>query len=357
MGIKPAKHIHEHYFKYLATKSVMLNLSLKSIFLAVLALLLATCRGTGKDLVIQKVFSLYDIDTLRSNEGLKIKARGYTLIWKNRISEILPPIVTVNGVALSRFDGMHSISDVSVLQFPNETLYVFEVWCGGIAQNSQLMLVRISDQIVEEAVSVMGPTTLDDQFNRMEITPIKEKGLMVGSLFNFYIDDDKVAVYRYSSSEKFELDELENNYTTKGDKSAVYYGYSPGYLTKVQPAAGWGGIWYRRYTATKEAGIAEVIAAALEYENLDPEAREFLAGVIVSEYSARLGKIHYSVNEISYKYGSDDTASIKLYISSEGVGKEGMSLDSSCVVEIRLSRMNEISEYVIQSVTLASCAG
>ena len=324
----------------------MLNLSLKFIFLVALALLLATCRGTGKDLVVRKVFS----DTLRLNEGLKIKAGNYTLEWRNRFS-VGYPIVTVNGVALSRFESMQRISDVWVLQFPNETLYAFEVWCGAVTQNSQLMLVRISDQMVEEAVSVIGPTPLDDQFDRMEITPIKEKGLMVASLFNFYINDNKVAVYRYSASEKSELDD----YTTKGDKFAISV-YSPGYLTKVQPAASFGGIWWQRYTATREAGIAEVIAAALEYKNLHPVARDVLAGVIVSEKWASGAKVPYTVDRIGYTYGLDK-ASIKLYISSEGVDKDGGSLDSLWLVEIKLSRMNSHSEYVIQSVTPTLLAG
>ena len=54
---------------------------------------------------------------------------------------------------------------------------------------------RLSDQ---EGVSVIGPTLQDDEFERFEITPIKEKD-WVGSLFKFYIDDNKVAVYQYSN--------------------------------------------------------------------------------------------------------------------------------------------------------------
>ena len=291
--------------------------------MATLALLLATCRGTGKDLVIHKSFSPSD-----TFHGLKIKAGDYTLEWSNRDHRdgfALPPIVTVNGVALSRFMQMQRIDDVRVLQFPNETLYAFSVWPGGAGQNLQLMLVRLSDQ---EGVSVIGPTPQDDQFERFETTPIKEKD-RVGSLVKFYIGDDKVAVYEYSNG---------------------------GYLTKLQPAASLGGIWYQRYTATREAGIAEVIAAALEYKNLDQEAREALAGVIVSRKSQSGVKIYYSVDSVSYTYGFD-RASIKLYIRSEGEDEDGMSLDSLCLVTINLRRKSEGYDYVIQSVTLTGIAG
>ena len=45
-----------------------------------------------------------------------------------------------------------------------------------------------------------------------------------------------------------------------------------------------GGAWHANYTAPREAGMAEVIAA-LTYEGLDPMARGILARVIVSEAS------------------------------------------------------------------------
>ena len=246
-------------------------------------------------------------------------AGDYTLAWRNRDSFAFPPIVTVNGVALSPFAQMQRIQEVQVLQFPDETLYAFSVWPGGVGQNLQLMLVRLSDQ---EGVSVIGPTPQDDQFERTEITPIKEKG----SLFKFYIGDKAVAVYQYS----------------KG-----------GYLTKLQPAASLGGIWHQRYTATREAGIAEVIAAALEHEDLDPEAREVLARVIMGSGHRN---VHYSVQHVSYPHGFD-TDSIKLYITAERVDEEGNHWDSQWLVKISLSRRNDIFNYVIQSVTLIGLAG
>lgn len=310
----------------------MSNLSLKFAFLVLLALLLTTCRGTSKDLVVHKPVG------------------NYTLAWSNR--DGVSPIVTVNGVALSGFDSMQRIYKPRVLQFPNETLYVFTGWCGAATQNSQLMLVRLSNQMLEEAVSVIGPTSLDDQFDHIEIEPIKKKGSMVGSLFNFYIDDDKVAVYKYLSSTKF----VQDDYTKKGDKIDVY-GYSPGYLIKVQPAASFGGIWYQRYTATREASIAEVIAAALDYNRLDPEIREVLAGVIVSGKSASGHEILYTVDEIRYTYGLNNKASIKLYIRSEGKDERGDDLGGICLVEISLSRRSDIFDYVIQNVTLTGIAG
>ena len=326
----------------------MLNLSLKFVCLGVLALLLATCGRTGKDLVIHKSFP----PSNKFTKYEKTKVGNYELAWSNRAG--VSAIVTVNGVAHKNFTHMR-IRNVQVLQFPNETLYVFQVWCGAVTQNSQLMLVRLSGQMVEEAVSVMGPTTLDDQFNHIETIPIKEKGSIVGSLFNFYIDDDKVAVYRYSSSKKFVQDYY---YPIKGDKVPVYT-YSPGYLTKVVPAASLGLVWHQRYTGTREAAIAEIIAAALDYRKLDPEIREVLAGVIVSGESANGVTIHYNVDEMRYTHHSDDTASIKLYISSEGCGYDeaGFDIGALELVEIKLSRRGEGDDYVIQSVTLTLLAG
>ena len=285
--------------------------------MVVLALLLATCRGTGKDLVINKAFS---------PSNTKVKDRNYTVAWSNKFT--LPPLVTVNDVVLSSseleekgvfngFYGMAHVGDVWVLQFPNETLYAFSASIGAPTQNSQLILVRLTDQ--KEGVSVIGPTPLDDQFERIEITPIKDKGWM-GSLFNFYIGDDKVAVYQYSEG---------------------------GYLNKLQPAASLGGVWYQRYTATREASIAEVIATALEYKNLDPVAREILAGVI-SGGSQSGHEIYYSVDKVRYTYRFH-TARIELYIKSKG-----KSRDRKDHVEIVLSRRNNIFDYIVQSVTLTN---
>ena len=336
---------------------IMLNLSLKFIFLVALATLLATRCGTSKNFVVHKPVG------------------NYTLAWSNR--DFVSPIVIVNGVALSGFGDMRRIDNVRVLQFPNETLYVFEVWCGAPTQNSQLMLVRLSDQMLEEAVSVIGPTTLEDQFNRIEIIPLKKKGLMVSSLFNFYIDNDKVAVYRYLPSHKF----LEDDYAIKSDSKATVYeysptkqdfrktkqkwdkvavpGYSPGYLEKVLPAASLGGVWWQRYTAKREAVIAEIIAAALEYKQIDSDAREVLAGVIVSGKSASGNKkIGYTVDEMRYTHGSDGIASIKLYINAVDLvtdGEEPKTFDSICLVEIKLWR-RKLSGYVIHSVTLTGIA-
>ena len=113
-----------------------------------------------------------------------------------------PPSVTVNGVALSPFAGMHRIEEVRVLQLQAETLHIFRVWRGGAGQNYQLMLVRLAD----EGVEVIGP--LQEEFDDIEIIPTRialdDAGQdWPGYLFKPYIEDVNdgepvtIAVYRY----------------------------------------------------------------------------------------------------------------------------------------------------------------
>ena len=258
---------------------------------------------------------------------IEIGAERYTLAWRNSFAHY-SSIVTVNGEELSPFSEMQRIDEVRVLQFPDETLYVFSVWGGGM-QNLQLMLVRLSDS----GVSVIGPTPINDQFERIEIIPTKKKGSM-GSLLKLYISYDNepepklVAVYQYSEG---------------------------GYLTKLQPAAAAGGVWYQAYSSyPPEARIAEAIAAALAYEGLDPEAREVLAGVIKSDADM----VQYGVLEAHFPDDDPDTYRIGLTIG-ESIDEDGdWGWSAVWLVEIRLWHPHfHGSPYVIESVTLSLLAG
>lgn len=112
------------------------------------------------------------------------------------------------------------------------------------------------------------------------------------------------------------------------------------------------GEWHENYTATREARIAEVIAAALAYDGLDPEARRILAGVIKSD-----GDI-YGVLEAGYPHDDPGTDRIRLTIG-ERLDEDGDSgWRALWLVEIRLRRPHPAgSPYVIDSVTLSGFAG
>lgn len=114
------------------------------------------------------------------------------------------------------------------------------------------------------------------------------------------------------------------------------------------------GEWHENYTATREARIAEVIAAALAYDGLDPEARRILAGVIKSD--AHMAQ--YSVLEASYPQDDPGTDRIRLTIG-ERLDQDGDSgWRALWLVEIRLRRPHPAgSPYIIDSVTLSGLAG
>lgn len=239
-----------------------------------------------------------------------------------------PPSVTVNGVALSPFADMHRIEEVRVLQLQAETLHVFRVWRGGAGQNYQLMLVRLAD----EGVEVIGP--LQEEFDDIEIIPTRialdDSGKdWPGYLFKPYIEDVHdgepvtIAVYRY----------LEG-----------------GYMSRLSGPA-WGE-WHENYTATREARIAEAIAAALTYDGLDPMAREILAGVIKSD-----GDI-YGVLEARYPHDDPGTDRIRLTIGRHIDRDDYRGWGAVWLVEIRLWQPHPPgSPYVIESVTLSGLAG
>ena len=269
-------------------------------------------------------------------------AGDYTLAWRDGAwvegradsLEYAPPRVTVNGVALSPFADMRRIKEARVLQFQTETLHVFRVWGGGAGQNYQLMLVRLADAGVE----VIGP--LQDEFEDIEIIPTRirpdDSGKdWPGYLFKLYLsnsradinDAELVAVYRY----------------LEGDG---------GYMSRLSGPAR--GEWHENYTATREARIAEVIAAALAYDGLDPEARRILAGVIKSD--AHMAQ--YSVLEASFPHDDPGTDRIRLTIG-ELLDEDGDSgWRALWLVEIRPRRPHPPgSPWVIESVTLSLLAG
>ena len=238
------------------------------------------------------------------------------------------PRVTVNGVALSPFADMHRIKEVRVLQFEAETLHVFRVWGGGAGQNYQLMLVRLADAGVE----VIGP--LPEGFEDIEITPARMAPADSGQgwldyLFKLYLGDihdaERVAVYRY----------------TEG-----------GVMSRLSGPAR--GEWHENYTARREARIAEVIAAALTHDGLDPMARRLLAGVIKSDADM----FQYSVLEARFPHDDPGTDRIRLTIG-ELLDEDGDSgWGGLWLVEIHLRRQHPAgSPYVIESVTLSGLAG
>lgn len=266
-------------------------------------------------------------------------AGDYTLTWRDgawveRQADFPvyePPRVTVNGVALARFAEMHRVEEVRVLQFQTETLHVFRVWGGGATQNRQLMLVRLTDAGVE----VIGP--LQEEFEDVEITPTRialdDSGKdWPGYLFKLYLDNindaELVAVYRYMG------------------------GNGPYIMSRLSGPAR--GEWHENYTATREARIAEAIAAALAYDGLDPMAREILAGVITSDADM----VQYGVLEARFPHDDPGTDRIRLTIG-EIVDQDGYSgWGAVWLVEIRLWRPHfHGSPYVIENVTLSGLAG
>lgn len=243
--------------------------------------------------------------------------------------EYEPPSVTVNGMALSPFADMRRIEEVRVLQLQAETLHVFRVWRGGAGQNYKLMLVRLAD----EGVEVIGP--LQEEFEDIEIIPTRtaldDSGKdWPGYLFKLYLADingaELVAVYRYMGGNGWHI------------------------MNRLSGPAR--GEWHENYTATREARIAEAIAAALTHEGLDPEARRILAGVIKSDADI------YGVLEASYPHDDPGTDRIRLTIG-ERLDEDGYSgWGAVWLVEIRLWRPHPAgSPYVIESVTLSGLAG
>lgn len=242
-----------------------------------------------------------------------------------------PPSVTVNGVALSPFAGMHRIEEVRVLQLQAETLHVFRVWRGGAGQNYQLMLVRLAD----EGVEVIGP--LQEEFEDIEIIPTRialdDSGKdWPGYLFKLYLADindaELVAVYRYMGGNGWYM------------------------MSRLSGPAR--DEWHENYTATREARIAEVIAAALTYDGLDPMARRILAGVIGSDGD----RVQYGVLEARFPHDDPGTDRIRLTIGRHIDRDDYRGWGAVWLVEIQLWRPHfHGSPYVIENVILSGRAG
>lgn len=114
------------------------------------------------------------------------------------------------------------------------------------------------------------------------------------------------------------------------------------------------GEWHENYTATRVARIAEVIAAALAYDGLDPMAREILAGIIKSDADM----VQYGVLEVSYPHDNPGTDRIRLTIG-EPKDVDGYSgWGAVWLLQIHLWRPHPPgSPYIIKSVTLSGLAG
>ena len=133
---------------------------------------------------------------------------------------------------------------------------------------------------------------------------------------------------------------------------AVYRYTGGGYMSRLSGPAF--GEWHENYTATREARIAEAIAAALAYEGLDPEACRILAGVIKPDADM----VQYGVVEARFPHEDPGTDRIRLTIG-ERLNQDGYSgWGAVWLVEIRLWRPHRAgSPYVIESVTLSGLAG
>ena len=266
-------------------------------------------------------------------------AGDYTLAWRDgawverQADDSLayePPEVTVNGVALSAFAHMQRIEEVQVSQHQAETLHVFQVWQGGMSNNYQLMLVRLADAGVE----VIGPT--QEQFEDIEIIPTrillddsgKDRPGYLFKLYNENLNDgEPVAVYRYMGGNGW-------------------------YSMDLLSGSGFGEL-YENYTATREARIAEAIAAALAYDGLDPKARRILAGVIKPD--GAMGQCSVLDASFPHDIGTDR---IRLTIGESKDEDGDWGWHTVWLVEIRLWRSHRITApYAIESVTLSLLAG
>ena len=168
------------------------------------------------------------------------------------------------------------------------------------------MLVRLADAGVE----VIGP--LREGFEDMEIIPTRVLP---------------------ADSGKGWLDYLFKFYFSDGEPGAVYRYMEGGVMGRLPPGPA-AGEWHENYTATRAAGIAEAIAAALTHDGLDPMARRILAGVITSEDAM----VQYSVLEARYPHEDPGTDRIRLTIG-ERLNQDGYSgWGAVWLVEIRLWR-------------------
>lgn len=111
-------------------------------------------------------------------------------------------------------------------------------------------------------------------------------------------------------------------------------------------------VWYENYTTDYEAAIAEVVAAALTTETLEPMSRDILAGLLVSDP----GTTHYSVLEIQFP---DETGEdkITLIIGEDDLTDDDDGWGAVWSLDINLEPRDQLSPYVITSSTLNLAAG
>jgi hypothetical protein len=111
-------------------------------------------------------------------------------------------------------------------------------------------------------------------------------------------------------------------------------------------------VWYENYTSNQEASIAEVVAATLVSDGLDPKAREMLAGLITSE----AGTTQFSVLNVSFpdQTGMD---TIVLIIGEDDLTDNDDGWGTVWALEVNLEPRDQMGPYVIQSTTLNIAAG
>lgn len=121
--------------------------------------------------------------------GFASSSKTYKLDWQDRTQTQqadgsmadIPPKVTINGIALSRFSSMQQMELAATLQMKGENgpeiVHVFLVWQGGATKGQQIMLLTTSNA----GIDVIGP--YEQEFDSLKITPARDNQ---GPLFMLY---------------------------------------------------------------------------------------------------------------------------------------------------------------------------